>query len=266
MPPPLAVDQTGNDAVASAVSVVAETSQPTDPTTTASVSLTGRTVYIGSGADIGNGADLGQLKPGEVVLTFDDGPDPAVTPKVLEILDAYQVKAVFFMVGKMAKTHAATAQLVANDGQTIGSHSYGHENFSKVGYDKSMVSVAKAEVAINDALAPIGQSVSPFFRFPYMASTAAVSASLKEAGWTIFSFDADSWDYLKQAPDKILKRTLKRLDDKGGGIVLFHDIHARILDVLPAFLDALKERGFKVVRVLPKNPDILTATAAGKPA
>ncbi len=255
MPAPLSSETA--EAVASVVSVVAE-GDAVDTDLSAEIaarSLTGRTLYVGSQAD------FSKLRPGEVVLTFDDGPDPSVTPKILEILDEYKVKAVFFMVGKMARNHPKTAQLVASDGQTIGSHSYGHEKMPKVGYEAAMLSIAKSETAINAALAPVGKTVSPFFRFPYMAATSAVSASLADAGWTIFSFDADSWDYLKQSPERILKRTLKRLDAKGGGIVLFHDIHARTIKVLPAFLDGLKERGYKVVRVVPKNPNVLTATA-----
>lgn len=262
MPAPLTPEAAGAQAVASVVSVVAD-GKDLDKGISAAIaarSLTGRTIQVGSQAD------FGKLRPGEVVLTFDDGPDPAVTPKILQILDAYEVKAVFFMVGKMAKNHPKTAQLVASGGHTIGSHSHGHEKIPNVDYEAAMLSIAKSEAAINAALAPLGKSVSPFFRFPYMAASSTVSTSLVDAGWTIFSFDADSWDYLKQTPDRILKRTLKRLDAKGGGIVLFHDIHARTLDVLPGFLDGLKERGYKVVRVVPKNPNILTAAVPDTPS
>ncbi len=262
MPDPLGADKKNTQAVASVVSVAAKDGGADSQLSEAIAarSLTGRTIHVGSHAD------FAKLRPGEVVLSFDDGPDPAVTPKILKILDEYRVKAVFFMVGEMAKNHPKTARLVASDGQTIGSHSYGHENMSNVDYDTAMLSITKSKLAINAALAPVGKSVSPFFRFPYMASTSAVSTSLEDDGWTIFSLDADSWDYLKQSPDRILKRTLKRLDAKGGGIVLFHDIHARTIKVLPAFLDGLKERGFKVVRIVPKAQDILTATAPVNPS
>ena len=223
-------------------------------------SIAGRTLYVSSIKD------FQKLKPGEIILTFDDGPSPSVTPKILATLKEYGVKATFFMVGNMAKAHSKTAQLVAKAGHTIGSHSHNHENFTAITHDAALNSVDVSEAEIAAALKPVSKKPAPFFRFPYLAQTKGLRADLSGAGLVIFDVDIDSWDYLSQSTDTILNRTLRRLDDKGRGIVLFHDIHSRTAKVLPAFLEALRERGYKVVRAVPKNTsifDMITLASLG---
>ena len=209
--------------------------------------LAGRTLKIGS-ID-----DLSQLRDGEVILTFDDGPNPSQTPKILATLDEYGVKAVFFMVGKMAAAHPKTAQIVARMGHTIGSHTHGHENLKSLSEEVALVALSKGEDEISAAIAPTGKTLAPFFRFPYLAQTRALRADVTDAGHVIFDVDIDSLDYLDQSPEKIIKRTMKRLDARGKGIILFHDIHARTATLLPDFLEKLQESGYKVVKVVPKS-------------
>jgi peptidoglycan-N-acetylglucosamine deacetylase len=236
-PPPISVARVDEDGILAA--------------SIGSPRLAGRTLRIGSLAD------LGTLRPGEVILTFDDGPNPNITPKILKALDKYGVKAVFFMVGKMARAYPETAELVARAGHTVGSHSHGHENFRAVGYEAAMESVTKAKAEIAAALKPAGKKPAPFFRFPYMNETRTLRADLTESGLVIFGIDVDSWDYLSQTPEQITKRTLKRLDERGRGIILFHDIHARTAKLLPGFLDELKKRGYTVVRAIPKTRTLM---------
>ena len=209
--------------------------------------LAGRSLQIGAMTD------LKKLKPGEVILTFDDGPDPSITPKILATLQDFGVKATFFMVGKMAKAHPETAQLVALAGHSIGSHSHGHENLKAISYEAAINSVDTGDDEIAAAIKPTGKKLAPFFRFPYLNETRALRADLTDSGFVIFDVDVDSWDYLQQSPEQIIKRTLRRLDAKGGGVILFHDIHARTAKLLPDFLGELAGRGYKVVRAIPKN-------------
>ena len=98
---------------------------------------------------------------------------------------------------------------------------------------------------------PAGRTLAPFFRFPYLAETRALRADLTGSGIVIFGVDIDSWDYLKQSNERILARTLRRLDAAGRGIVLFHDIQPHTAKLLPAFLDAVRERGFTIVNAVP---------------
>jgi peptidoglycan/xylan/chitin deacetylase (PgdA/CDA1 family) len=220
---------------------------PTVPLSVNAGSLAGRTLRIGSMDD------LKKLRPGEVILTFDDGPNPAITPRILATLADFEVKSIFFMVGQMARAHPETAQLVASAGHTIGSHSHGHENLQAITHDAALNSLTRGDTEISDAIKPAGKKLAPFFRFPYLNQTQALSADLSQSGIVIFGVDVDSWDYLGQSPDQIIKRTLRRLDARGRGVVLFHDIHSRTAKLLPDFLAALKERGYTVVRAVPKS-------------
>ena len=214
-------------------------------------SLRGRTLAVSSIADI-------QLNPHEIVLSFDDGPSSSLTPGVLKILDDFGVKAIFMMVGKMAELHPKTAQAVSLDGQTIGTHTYDHKNLSKLTPDAALADIQRGEDAVAAALAPVNATPSRFFRFPYLAQTEVLKASLAFEDTIVLGIQLDSDDYMRSTPDVTLTRLLESLDKKGRGIVLFHDIHAKTLIVLPAFLQALKDRGYTVVQLVAKQPSVFT--------
>lgn len=194
-----------------------------------------------------------RLKAGEVLLTFDDGPSVTQTPRILKALAQYGVRATFFMVGKSAKAHPGLVQQVARAGHTIGSHTHNHENLAKRSQASAVKAVLTGEDEVAAALAPIGKKVAPFFRFPYLAQTRALRANLQDSGLVIFDVDVDSADYKKDSSAAVLARVLARLDAAKGGIVLFHDIHGRTARMLPDFLAALKERGYKIVHAVPGN-------------
>lgn len=211
--------------------------------------LRGRTLAAASVADIA-------LEPHEVILTFDDGPVPVLTPSVLRILDEFGVKATFMMVGKMAEMHPKAAQAVALDGQTIGTHTYDHKKLTKIAPEAALADIQQGKDAVAAALAPVGAKPSPFFRFPYLAQTEILRASLTFEDTIVLGIQVDSDDYLNATPAETLKGLLTRLDQKGRGIVLFHDIHAKTLAVLPPFLEALADRGYKVVQLVAKQPSV----------
>lgn len=216
--------------------------------------LAGRVLEISSQSDL-------KLKPGEVVLTFDDGPSPSYTPRILKALSDHGVYATFFMVGEMADAHPETAQLVAEAGHTIGSHTHDHTQLTKVTEAAAVTQVGAGLNSVQRAIADTGARVAPFFRFPYLADTPALRHILMNAGMVIFDVDVDSKDYIKRTPDQVRENTLRRLDAAGGGIILFHDIHSRTANMLPGFLDALDERGYTVVRVVPKRPGFFAKPA-----
>ena len=198
-------------------------------------SLAGRTLYVNSVADI-------RLKPGEVVLTFDDGPVPGKTTAILNTLSNYGVKATFLMVGSMAKSYPRLVNQVQADGHSIGSHTTDHANLAKVSFNSGKSKIRAGE----KALAKSGVD-APFFRFPYLASTTALRQWLAQRGVTVLDVDIDSKDYFKDSADTVVKRTMARVKARGKGIILFHDIHARSVAALPAFLRELKAAGYKVV-------------------
>ncbi len=221
--------------------------------------LAGRTLAVRKQGDL-------RLRRGEVVLTFDDGPSPTFTPRILATLKDYGVKATFFMVGSMAEAHPETAREVAEAGHTIGTHTHDHTNLSGETLAAALHQVESGEVSVGRVLDPVHITQAPFFRFPYLADTGELRSDLAMGGRIIFDVDVDSRDYTDVTPDAVLEGTLARLDERGSGIILFHDIHARTAAMLPRLLEALEQRGYKVVQVVapPANPFGIPALVAEK--
>ncbi|CAN7561011.1 polysaccharide deacetylase family protein [Rhizobium sp. LjRoot30] len=198
--------------------------------------LSGRTLTVGSLSEL-------KLRPKEVILTFDDGPMPGKTEKVLDILDGYGVKATFLMVGQMAETYPAIARKVVRRGHTIGTHTYRHSNLAGMGYDSALSEIARGEKAVEKAT-----SVNAgFFRFPYLSDTRRLRSALAGRGLVVLDVDVDSKDYFKVGPSAVTMRTMESLRRRGSGIILMHDIHKRTATMLPALLNQLKNDGYKVV-------------------
>jgi peptidoglycan/xylan/chitin deacetylase (PgdA/CDA1 family) len=224
--------------------------------------IAGRTLAVANTSDI-------VLRPGEVVLTFDDGPRPGKTPVILDTLEDYGVKATFLMLGSAAQANPKLAQQVALRGHTVGSHTYGHVDLSKLSRQEAINEIVRGEEAVADALAGSGRVAAPFFRFPYLSQTGFLRTSLIQSGAVVLDVDVDSKDYYRDTPAVVAQRTISRLDARGSGIILFHDIHQRTVDMLPAFLDQLARKGYTVVRLVPRNDsifgrDLITAGMAAE--
>lgn len=233
--------------------------QPMPQRIFSSGNLGGRTLAVASTTDI-------ILRPGEVILTFDDGPRPGKTTEILATLRDFGVKATFLMLGSSAQAHPSLAQQVAASGHTVGSHTYDHVDLSTLDRQAALDEIAKGERAVQLALAGGGQVLSPFFRFPYLSQTGFLRTNLMQGNMIILDVDIDSKDYYKDTPETVVARTMARLDARGSGIVLFHDIHQRTVQTLPLFLAQLQERGYSVVRLVPKDTgvfgrDVITADA-----
>jgi len=192
----------------------------------------------------------------EVVLTFDDGPLPRYTDQILDILASQCVKATFFLVGRMAHNFPAAARRVYEAGHTIGTHSEDHP--SRFGN----LSVEKLRREIDGGIADVGAALgdpselAPFFRIPGLARSDAVERELAARSLVVFSSDAvaDDW-YRRIKPGQIIARAMSRLEKRGKGILLLHDIHAVTVAALPGLLRALKDEGFHVVHVVaPQQP------------
>lgn len=200
----------------------------------------GRTVLVTPGQPI-------KLRPKEVALTFDDGPVPGKTQRILATLDEYKVKATFLMVGQMAASYPKLARDVAERGHTVGSHSFDHKNLAGLGFDAAMADVARGEKAVAKAT---GETPG-IFRFPYLSDSRRLREALATHGSVIVDVDVDSKDYFRSSPAEVAARTLAALRKRGGGIVLMHDIHARTAAMLPALLAQMKAEGYKVVTLKP---------------
>lgn len=193
------------------------------------------------------------LRRKELVLTFDDGPWPGTTPKVLDALKAECVRATFFLLGKNVAAAPALARRTLAEGHSIGHHTYGHPLLARM-------PLAKAEAEINhgieeDEYALFGQRrttpATPFFRFPGFASTKPLLDRLAHRGIVVFGADvwASDWDAME--PDQELRLILGRIEQIDHGIVLFHDTKVQTAQMLPALLRELKKRGYRIVHVVP---------------
>nr|WP_255714173.1 polysaccharide deacetylase family protein [Pelagibacterium xiamenense] len=210
------------------------------PPRLAAAPLAGRVLSVASDAELA-------LAPGEVVLTFDDGPRPGKTETILDTLDAFGVHATFLMLGEAAERHPELVRVVAQRGHTIGTHTFSHTDLTTLSLSAAMGEMQSGYDAVASALDDIGQAPSRFFRFPYLAQTGLIRTSAIESDFIVLDVDVDSKDYYKETSAEVLARTLARLDAQGQGVILFHDIHARTVAMLPEFLRELGERGYSVV-------------------
>jgi peptidoglycan/xylan/chitin deacetylase (PgdA/CDA1 family) len=187
----------------------------------------------------------------EVVLTFDDGPLPPYTSRILTALAHECVKATFFMVGRMAAAYPDMVKLVAELGHTIGNHSQNHPlHFDIIGEARAEREVENGVRSIKAALGNEG-TLAPFFRIPGLGRTHSVERFLAAHRMTVWSSDTVADDWTPISSDQVLQRALRRLEAKGRGILLLHDIQSRTALMLPRLLRELKARGFRVVHVIP---------------
>src|SRR5262249_43754294 len=184
-----------------------------------------RTIEIDANGGPWLGAPHGDpdlLQPGEVVLTFDDGPIPATTRPILAALAAECTKATFLMVGQMAATYPIMVREVMAGGTPVGTHTWSHPNLALIAPGRVVGQIETAIAAVQKAA---GAPIAPFFRYPYLSSTSASVAYLKTRNIAQLAIDIDSMDYLTRTPQRVVRGTMARLQAKGRGIIVMHDIH-----------------------------------------
>jgi peptidoglycan/xylan/chitin deacetylase (PgdA/CDA1 family) len=188
----------------------------------------------------------------EVVLTFDDGPFPPTTTKVLAALASECVQATFFLIGRNAEANQAIVKKIAAAGHSIGHHTWSHRPLDKIGQSQALEEIdrgiAADEMALNGAAKRIPST--PFFRFPGFASTPALLTNLQSRGIAVFGADLWASDWNPMTPEQQLHLLTERLEDEGKGIILLHDTKAQTAKMLPAFLQYLKRNGYKVVHLV----------------
>lgn len=200
--------------------------------------------------------DIDFLEPGEVVLTFDDGPSSQTTPAVLEALSEHCTKATFFMVGRMAVAYPDLVRRVAAEGHTVASHTWSHQNLAQL---SSSNSEREFELGMSAITVALGKPIAPFFRFPYLSDPKRMISHVQERNQAVMSIDVDSYDWRARSRSIMHNNVLSQLAKQGKGIILFHDIQRVTSSSLKALLDELKERKFKVVHLVPKSPAVTVA-------
>jgi len=178
-----------------------------------------------------------------VYLTFDDGPDPEWTPRVLDALEQAKAKATFFAVGQQAQRLPDLIRRVHDAGHAVGNHTFSHRHPWFMSQQTARAQVRDGANAISDVL-----GVAPrFYRPPHGRQRACMSDEAKRCGEQIVLWDVSAVDW---GPLGVVDSIEKRLNAvKGGDIVLMHDgqnKHNRpdqLLQILPLFLRKLADRG-----------------------
>jgi peptidoglycan/xylan/chitin deacetylase (PgdA/CDA1 family) len=200
----------------------------------------------------------------EVILTFDDGPDPTFTPMVLKALADQCVRATFFVIGRKAEQTPELVWREVQEGHTVAHHTFTHPQ-PTLGYMtpaqaradilKGMAADEHAGYGVNfppgepKDLADI-KLHAPFFRFPGFADTADLRGWFAQNNVGIFGVDLWASDWVKMTPQAELNLIMSRLEKPKRGMILFHDIHPWTAAMLPDFLRELKKRGYHVVHMV----------------
>jgi peptidoglycan/xylan/chitin deacetylase (PgdA/CDA1 family) len=193
-----------------------------------------------------------ELPPKTLLLTFDDGPHPRYTDRILDILKKYHLQAVFFQVGRNLGTVAgdnsvklgpiaAASYRILEAGSSLGNHSYTHALLPKLdpaGYTKEIEST-------NQLLKYILKSDPVLFRPPYGARNDGILNVVKTDNLKSMIWNIDSMDWADPVPNSIAQRVLKEIEHEGRGIILFHDIHSRAIEVLPSLIETLQQNGYR---------------------
>jgi peptidoglycan/xylan/chitin deacetylase (PgdA/CDA1 family) len=201
------------------------------------------------------------LEDKEVVLTFDDGPMPPYTNRVLDVLAEHCVKANYFLVGRMARGYPDLTRRILAEGHTIGTHSENH----LLGFDKAPIDTVKSE--IEQGIASIGTvlgkgtAAHAFFRIPGFLRRHEVETYLQSRRLMTWSADvvADDWKHINAY--EVVRRSIARLDEKGKGILLLHDIQPATALALPELLRQLKAKGYRIVVVVPGKGEMSVPVA-----
>jgi peptidoglycan/xylan/chitin deacetylase (PgdA/CDA1 family) len=192
----------------------------------------------------------------EVVLTFDDGPWPFTTPRVLSVLAQECVRATFFLIGRPASEHPDLVRRIAAEGHTVGTHTWSHPSLMRIKPQAAVEEIDHGISAVEMALHghATNTPATPFFRFPGFESTPATLDLLQSRRIVVFGADLWASDWNKMTPKQELKLITERLSAAGKGIILFHDTKAQTAAMLPAFLRYLRDNGYRIVHVKPAEP------------
>jgi len=177
-------------------------------------------------------------------MTFDDGPHPKLTPKLLDLLKERGIKATFFVIGKNVAEFPDVAKRIVDEGHEIANHSWTHPQLTKL----SAAGFASEISQTNDAIQQATGIRPVVMRPPYGAINANLTKRLNEEyGLSVILWSVDPLDWKIRKSDHVSSHIIKNAAP--GGIILAHDIHASTVDAMPETLDALLAKGYKFVTV-----------------
>lgn len=204
--------------------------------------------------------------PKKIALTFDDGPNPIYTRKVLDILDSKGVKGTFFLIGENVLAYPEVAREIVDRGHEVENHTYSHPVFSKLDMS-TQINQIKANTQLIENVT--GQKVQ-YFRKPYsenvtISTTSDVSylSMLKDLGLSASEYDIDSKDWLLDTPQQVVDKVKGDIAKSEGDYsqILLHDAHENPKDTLvalPQIIDYIQSQNIEIVRVdqLAEKPNL----------
>ncbi len=180
----------------------------------------------------------------EIAITFDDGPNPKCTPKVLSLLAEHNTQATFFIIGKNVKGNETLLKQMDTAGHTIGNHTFSHSFF--IDFKRLPAFIYELDATSDAVYNTIGKRMK-LFRPPYGVTTPNIAKAAKGSNYSIIGWNVRSMDTTSDSEEMILKRIKAAL--KPGAIILFHDTSDKTIQVLKQTLNFVKENGFKIVSV-----------------
>lgn len=196
-----------------------------------------------------------------IAITYDDGPHPQNTPRLLDILRARNIKATFYVIGRSVDLYPQIVRRTVAEGHEMGNHTYTHRLMTKLGDSEVRSELSRTQDAVTRAAGVRMKTMRPPYGGLLQRQRELVH---QEFGYPTILWSVDPLDWKRPGASVITSRILE--NTAPGGIVLAHDLHAQTVDAMPATLDGLLRRGFQFVTVSQliamKQEPAATATAS----
>lgn len=199
-----------------------------------------------------------------IAMTFDDGPHPTLTPKLLDLLKERGIRATFYILGQNAAQYPDIVKRMAAEGHEVANHTWTHPALSKLSASRVKSELDRTSALIKELTGKAPTTMRP----PYGATNAGLNRRFdEEFGMKSILWSVDPLDWKYRNASRVANEILE--NTRAGGIVLAHDIHASTIAAMPAALDGLKAKGFQFVTVeelLAMDRPIEVAKAEATPA
>jgi peptidoglycan-N-acetylglucosamine deacetylase len=179
----------------------------------------------------------------KISLTFDDGPDDSITPRIIEILQQYKVKGNFFFIGSEAEKHPQVVKNAYKNGNLVLSHSYHHVDLSVLDKEQQLEEITRAGSALQSLIGKEPAMIRP----PYGETNETLMKNAELKGYSIIIWSIDTLDWSQMEADNIIRNVTNHL--RNGDIILMHSDSEKTetAKALPKIIEAIQERDFQIV-------------------